>query len=164
MTLLWRFPINCLSRIFVSIFNSPYYASLSITAHAFISRCDSSMDGLGSIRYTDIKVSTARDLRNQLREIVPQNSEVSKIFCPNGPSAAVSPMIENKCGDRMATASVFGRTEDTVGNSIPGFNGGKYPGVGGGASGLAAADTGGFMSYSDAGQTPGRANSRLVAR
>ena len=112
----------------------------------------------------DIKVSTARDLRNQLREIVPQNSEGSKIFCPNGASAAVSPMMENKCGDRMATASVFGRTEDTVGNSIPGFDGGKYPGVGGGASGLAAADTGGFLSYSDAGQTPGRANNRLVAR
>ena len=127
------------------------------------SRCDSPRMVWAQYN-TDIKVSTARDLRNQLREIVPQNSEGSKIFCPNGASAAVSPMMENKCGDRMATASVFGRTEDTVGNSIPGFNGGKYPGVGGGASGLAAADTGGFLSYSDAGQTPGRANNRLVAR
>jgi len=112
----------------------------------------------------DIKVSSARDLRNQLRDIVPQNSEGSKIFCPNGPSAAVSPMMENKCGDRMATASVFGRTEDTVGNSVPGFNGGKYSGVGGGTSGITAAETGGFLSYSEAGQTPGRSNSRLVSR
>ena len=115
-------------------------------------------------KHADIKVSTARDLRNQLREIVPQNSEGSKIFCPNGPSAAVSPLMENKCGDRMATASVFGRTEDTVGNSIPGFTGGKYPGVGGGGGGLAAAEAGGFLSYGEVGATPGRANNKLIAR
>ena len=114
--------------------------------------------------HTDIKVSSARDLRNQLREIVPQNSEGSKIFCPNGPSSAVSPLMENKCGDREATVSVFGRTQDTVGNSIPGFDGGKYPGVAGGSSSLSAADAGGFLSYGDIGATPGKANSKLVSR
>jgi len=112
----------------------------------------------------DIKVSSARDLRNQLRDIVPQNSEGSKIFCPNGPSSAVSPLMENKCGDRQATASVFGRTQDTVGNSIPGFDGGKYPGVGGGSSTLSAAEAGGFLSYGDIGATSGKANSKLISR
>jgi hypothetical protein len=29
--------------------------------------------------------------------------------------------MENKCSDRMAMPSVFGRSEDIVGNSIPGF-------------------------------------------
>ena len=51
------------------------------------------------------------------------NSEGSKIFCPNGPSAAVSPLMENKCGDRLALPSVYGRTDDVLGNSIPGFGG-----------------------------------------
>lgn len=74
----------------------------------------------------EIQYSSARDLKKQLREIAPMNSENSKVFCPNGPSSAVSPLMENKCGDRMATPSVFGRTEDIVGNSIPGFAGGKY--------------------------------------
>ena len=145
-----------LSIIFASIFSSCYLVAFDLCLNASLCAiiCNN----------TDIKISSARDLRNQLREIVPQNSEGSKIFCPNGPSAAVSPMMENKCGDRMATASVFGRTEDTVGNSVPGFNGGKYPGVGGGTSGLAAAETGGFLSYGEAGQTPGRANGRLVSR
>ena len=52
------------------------------------------------------------------------NDEGSKIFCPNGSSAAVSPLMENKCGDRQALPSVYGRTEDNMGNSIPGFGGG----------------------------------------
>ena len=73
------------------------------------------------------------------------NTENSKVFCPNGPSSAVSPLMENKCGDRMATPSVFGRTEDIVGNSIPGFNGGKYGGVGSSTS--LAGDVGGFPKY-----------------
>ena len=51
------------------------------------------------------------------------NDAGSKIFCPNGPSAAVSPLMENKCGDRQALPSVYGRTEDAMGNSIPGFAG-----------------------------------------
>ena len=32
--------------------------------------------------------------------------------------------MENKCGDRQALPSVYGRTEDIMGNSIPGFAGG----------------------------------------
>lgn len=71
--------------------------------------------------YEEIKYSTARDLRSQLREIAPMNSEGSRIFCPNGPSANVSPLMENKCGDRMALPSVYGRSNDIMGNSIPGF-------------------------------------------
>ena len=47
----------------------------------------------------------------------------SKIFCPNGTSSAVSPLMENKCGDRQALPSVFGRTDDVMGNSVPGFGG-----------------------------------------
>jgi hypothetical protein len=67
----------------------------------------------------EIEYKTARDLRSQLAEIAPMNVN-DKIFCPNGPSAAVSPLMENRCGDRLATPSVFGRTEDVLGNSIPG--------------------------------------------
>ena len=77
----------------------------------------------------------ASDLRAELRAIVPANTEGSRIFCPNGPSSAVSPLMENRCGDRMATPSVFGRTQDVVGNSIPGF------------ATATTADTGGFPSY-----------------
>ena len=73
--------------------------------------------------FLEVKISTARELRAQLREIAPMNSEGSKIFCPNGESAAVTPMMENKCGDRQALPSVYGRTEDIMGNSIPGFAG-----------------------------------------
>ena len=51
--------------------------------------------------------------------------------------------MENKCGDRMAMPSVYGRTEDIVGNSIPGFAGGRYSG----RTGLSSADTGGFPKY-----------------
>lgn len=71
----------------------------------------------------EVNVSSARELRAQLREIAPMNSEGSKIFCPNGESSAVSPMMENKCGDRKALPSVYGRSEDSMGNSIPGFSG-----------------------------------------
>lgn len=49
-----------------------------------------------------INYKSAGDLRKQLREIAPMNTVDSKIFCPNGPSAAVSPLMENKCGDRLA--------------------------------------------------------------
>ena len=71
----------------------------------------------------EIKITTARDLRRQLAEIAPMNSEGAKIFCPNGPSAAVTPLMENRCSDiRMAAPSVYGRSTDMVGNSIPGFN------------------------------------------
>lgn len=69
----------------------------------------------------EIKVSSAASLRAQLRDIAPQNSEGSKIFCPNGASAAVSPLMENRCGDRQALPSVYGRADDIMGNSVPGF-------------------------------------------
>mmetsp|Transcript_15227 Transcript_15227/g.32306 ORF Transcript_15227/g.32306 Transcript_15227/m.32306 type:complete len:219 (-) Transcript_15227:132-788(-) len=75
----------------------------------------------------DIKVSNARQLRAQLREIAPMNGE--GIFCPNGASAAVSPLMENKCGERQALPSVYGRTDDAMGNSIPGFAGSGGSGV-----------------------------------
>ena len=93
-----------------------------------------------------VKISSARDLRRQLREIAPMNDEGSKIFCPNGPSSAVSPLMENKCGDREAIPSVYGRTQDTVGNSIPGFKPG-YASSSGGSSASIAAEIGGFPSY-----------------
>lgn len=69
----------------------------------------------------EIQVSSAKALRQQLREIAPMNSERSKIFCPNGTTSNVSPLMENKCNDKLTMPSVFGRTEDAVGNSIPGF-------------------------------------------
>lgn len=94
----------------------------------------------------EIKVSTARDLRKQLAEIVPENNEGSKVFCPNGPSAAVSPLMENKCSDiRMAIPSVYGRSSDVVGNSIPGFQAGYS--VSSGDSSSIASSVGGFPGY-----------------
>jgi len=92
-----------------------------------------------------VTFSNAKALRAQLKDIVPQNSEGSKIFCPNGLSSSVSPLQENKCGDRMAMPSVYGRTEDVVGNSIPGFKGGRYPPTSTGQ--LLSTDVGGFPSY-----------------
>jgi hypothetical protein len=94
----------------------------------------------------EIKFSSAKDLRRQLAEIVPANSEASKVFCPNGPSAAVSPLMENKCSDtRMALPSVYGRSNDVMGNSIPGFQSG-YDWSSGGGSSISAA-SGGFPGY-----------------
>lgn len=93
----------------------------------------------------DIQVSTARSLRKQLKEFVPANNDArSKIFCPNGEPSNVSPLMENKCSDvRMALPSVYGRTQDSVGNSIPGFEGGYKTGE---TSSLSAS-TGGFPKY-----------------
>jgi len=72
----------------------------------------------------DIKITTAIQLRRQLADIAPMNSEGSKIFCPNGASSAVTPLMENRCSDiRMAAPSVYGRSTDIVGNSVP--NGAK---------------------------------------
>eukprot|EP00529_Nitzschia_sp_RCC80_P033542 CAMPEP_0113468518 /NCGR_PEP_ID=MMETSP0014_2-20120614/15399_1 /TAXON_ID=2857 /ORGANISM="Nitzschia sp." /LENGTH=210 /DNA_ID=CAMNT_0000360915 /DNA_START=196 /DNA_END=828 /DNA_ORIENTATION=+ /assembly_acc=CAM_ASM_000159 len=97
----------------------------------------------------DVKISTARDLRKQLAEIVPANSEGSKVFCPNGPSAAVSPLMENKCSDvLMAMPSVYGRQADVVGNSIPGFSGGYATGVGAGTTSISAS-IGGMPAYKE---------------
>lgn len=98
----------------------------------------------------EIDVRSAKDLRASLREIAPMNSAGSKIFCPNGESSAVSPMMENKCGDRLATPSVYGRIDDSVGNSIPGFKGGLYSGntVSSGQTKLSSNPTvGGFPKY-----------------
>lgn len=93
----------------------------------------------------EVKYSSARDLRAQLQEIAPMNTSNSKIFCPNGPSANVSPLMENKCGDRLATPSVYGRQNDVMGNSIPGFKEGYAWGPGESSSMSAA--TGGFPAY-----------------
>eukprot|EP00534_Pseudo-nitzschia_fraudulenta_P003643 CAMPEP_0201123852 /NCGR_PEP_ID=MMETSP0850-20130426/9130_1 /ASSEMBLY_ACC=CAM_ASM_000622 /TAXON_ID=183588 /ORGANISM="Pseudo-nitzschia fraudulenta, Strain WWA7" /LENGTH=161 /DNA_ID=CAMNT_0047390949 /DNA_START=239 /DNA_END=724 /DNA_ORIENTATION=+ len=94
----------------------------------------------------EVNVSSAKDLRRQLAEIVPQNSEGSKIFCPNGASAAVSPLMENKCSDTlMALPSVYGRSNDATGNSIPGFSKGYAWGPGESTSISSA--VGGFPKY-----------------
>jgi hypothetical protein len=94
----------------------------------------------------EVKYSSAKDLRRQLAEIVPANSEASQVFCPNGPSAAVSPLMENKCSEtRMALPSVYGRSNDVMGNSIPGYKSGYDWSSGGGSSISAAA--GGFPGY-----------------
>ena len=45
------------------------------------------------------------------------------MFCPNGPSSAVTPLMENRCGERQALPSVYGRSDDAMGNSVPGFGG-----------------------------------------
>jgi hypothetical protein len=83
----------------------------------------------------DIKYSSSRELRRQLQELVPQNTEGTRIFCPNGASAAVSPLMENRCSDTlMAIPSVYGRTEDSMGNSIPGFRNGYFDSNGGTSS------------------------------
>mmetsp|Transcript_9948 Transcript_9948/g.12534 ORF Transcript_9948/g.12534 Transcript_9948/m.12534 type:complete len:207 (-) Transcript_9948:194-814(-) len=93
----------------------------------------------------DIQYSNARDLRRQLAEVAPMNTAKSKVFCPNGPSAAVSPLMENKCNDQLAMPSVFGRADDVMGNSIPG----KNPVINSVAGTTAlSADIGGFPSYS----------------
>ena len=89
--------------------------------------------------HADIQYSSARDLKKALREVAPMNASKSQIFCPNGTSSAVSPLMENKCNDIEAMPSVFGRSDDLMGNSIPGRN------LGGTTS--LTADTGGFPSY-----------------
>lgn len=96
-----------------------------------------------------VQFSSAASLRSQLREIAPMNASERRLFCPNGTPSAVSPLMENKCGDRLAMPSVYGRTEDTMGNSIPGFAGGFYSaGMSSSAISSSMADTGGLPSYS----------------
>jgi hypothetical protein len=90
----------------------------------------------------EVKYLTAKDLRRQLAEIAPMNTDNSKIFCPNGPTANVSPLMENKCSDKLAMPSVFGRTEDVLGNSIPGRNSGGIS-----SSATTTADIGGLPAY-----------------
>lgn len=52
--------------------------------------------------------------------------------------------MENKCGDRMATPSVFGRQDDVLGNSIPGFKEGYFDSA---SSSSMSANVGGFPAY-----------------
>jgi len=99
-----------------------------------------------------VSYSSSVDLRAQLREIAPMNSEASMLFCPNGASAAVSPLMENRCGERMAAPSVFGRGDDSTGNSVPGFKAGSGYAIGAGsvsASNRISSDptVGGFPKY-----------------
>ena len=95
----------------------------------------------------ELQISTASSLRSQLKEIAPMNSEGAKIFCPNGMSAAVSPLQENKCSDTLlAMPSVYGRTEDIVGNSIPGFKTSYAQSRSTGGSSLSTS-VGGFPKY-----------------
>ena len=54
--------------------------------------------------------------------------------------------MENKCSDRLAAPSVFGRTNDVVGNSIPGFQGSYKAGAGSDSSYLMES-VGGFPTY-----------------
>lgn len=128
----------------LALTSSPKAASASYTA--FTQREE---DWEKRKKTGDIQVSSARSLRKQLAEIVPENSEGSKIFCPNGMASSVSPMMENKCGEQEAMVSVFGRTEDSVGNSIPGFKGGRFPSAIPGNSGSLSANpnVGGFPKY-----------------
>lgn len=92
----------------------------------------------------EIQFSTAKSLRAQLREIAPMNSEGSKVFCPNGPSAAVSPLMENRCSDTLAMPSVYGRSDDVLGNSIPGI---QKSSTTTSSSSSIAAQIGGFPKY-----------------
>ena len=95
----------------------------------------------------EVQYSSARSLRSQLREMVPENNDAkSKVFCPNGPSSAVSPLMENKCSDTLtALPSVYGRTQDVAGNSIPGFKGGYY--AVDSSSSITINSVGGFPQY-----------------
>jgi hypothetical protein len=96
----------------------PQSASASYSAYAHREE-----DWQQRVAQNSIQVSNPKLLRDQLRQIAPMNEERSRIFCPNGPSAAVTPLMENRCSDlRQATPSVFGRSDDVVGNSIPGFS------------------------------------------
>ncbi len=96
----------------------PQSASASYSAYAHREE-----DWQQRVEQNSIQVSNPKLLRDQLRQIAPMNEERSRIFCPNGPSAAVTPLMENRCSDvRQATPSVFGRSDDVVGNSIPGFS------------------------------------------
>jgi hypothetical protein len=97
----------------------------------------------------EVKISSARDLKTQLREIAPQNNEASLIFCPNGAPSSVSPLMENKCGDRLATPSVYGRQQDIVGNSIPGFKSGSGTDYSQPQTSSITASTGGFLPYKE---------------
>jgi hypothetical protein len=127
---------------FTTTVGAPEPAAASYTAYVQREKDWDDRQKQGAVTF-----SNAKSLRAQLKEIVPQNSEGSKIFCPNGMSSAVSPLQENKCGDQLAMPSVYGRTSDVVGNSVPGVQGGlqRYPTTS--SSQLSASDVGGFPKY-----------------
>jgi len=86
-----------------------------------------------------VQISTARSLKAQLNELVPENQNGSRsLFCPNGESSAVNPLQENRCGDRMAAISVFNQERDIVGNTIPKGRGSVSESGLGGAGGQTA--------------------------
>jgi len=124
----------------LGIVSSPKSASATYSAYTNREKDWQQRGDAGEINFV-----SARDLRAELRAIVPQNSESSKIFCPNGPSSNVSPLMENKCGDRLAAPSVFGRQQDIVGNSIPGFAPGYT--TGGSSNLMADPRVGGMPKY-----------------
>jgi len=98
----------------------------------------------------DVQFESASSLRKQLREIVPENAVGTggKIFCPNGPSSNVSPLMENKCSDTVrAMPSVYGRSDDIVGNSIPGFQQRPQKSSSSAATQSLSSDVGGFPKY-----------------
>ena len=119
---------------------APPSASASYSAYAHREE-----DWQQRVSQNTIQVSSPKLLRDQLRQIAPMNEERSRIFCPNGPSAAVTPLMENRCSDvRQATPSVFGRSDDAVGNSIPGFSKEWTSSI---YSSSATADPGGLPEY-----------------
>jgi hypothetical protein len=121
---------------------APAYATYSAYSHREDDWKARQADG-------NVQFSSAASLRTQLREIAPMNANERRLFCPNGPTSAVSPLMENKCGDQLAMPSVYGRTEDAMGNSIPGFAGGFYSSrMSSSAISSSSADTGGLPNYS----------------
>lgn len=116
---------------------SPAHATYSAYTHR-------EQDWQDRVKEGNVAYSNSNDLRKQLRDIAPMNAERSKIFCPNGPSSNVSPLMENKCSDiQLAQPSVYGRSQDVVGNSIPGFS--QRPTVN---SATTLDGAGGFPQYS----------------
>jgi hypothetical protein len=131
-----------ISSTAASTFGSPAHATYSAYTHR-------EQDWEQRQKAGDIQISNAKNLRQQLREIVPMNSDRSKVFCPNGTPSSVSPLMENKCSDRETMPSVFGRTEDVVGNSIPGFaSASAATGRSGSTTGMSSLESvGGFPEY-----------------
>mmetsp|Transcript_29181 Transcript_29181/g.42821 ORF Transcript_29181/g.42821 Transcript_29181/m.42821 type:complete len:198 (-) Transcript_29181:261-854(-) len=137
------------SGVFVSAATTQFPSTANASYSAYTNR---EKDWEKRVEKGEVKVSSARDLKAQLREIAPMNAQ-SEIFCPNGPSSNVSPMMENKCSDRQAMPSVYGRQDDIVGNSIPGFS--KNYNFGSGAM------LSGNVEFPDYGKSSAQENSRV---
>jgi len=137
------------SGAFVSTTTTQFPSAANASYSAYTNR---EKDWEKRVEKGEVKISSARDLKAQLREIAPMNAQ-SEIFCPNGPSSNVTPMMENKCSDRQAMPSVYGRQEDIVGNSIPGFS--KSYNFGSGAV------LSGNVDFPDYGKSSAEENSRV---